>query len=114
MAAVAALATLAATAAWIPASASPPAREAPQARTHAPDDLPNPYGDKLRETRKAAIEKVLRGEATVERRGNSNVVRLAKGEYAQVSMEKTDQILTILTAFGDKTDPTVERIAVRP
>ena len=104
-AALAALATLAATAAWVPASASPPEREALPARTHAPDDLPNPYGDKLRETRKAAIEKVLRGEAKIERRGQSDVVRLAKGDYAQVSMEKTDKIFTILTAFGDQVDP---------
>ncbi len=111
-AAIAALATLAATAAWVPASASPSAArggsagsEAPDARTHAPDDLPNPLADKQRETRKAAIEKVLRGEATVERRGKSDVVRMAKGDYAQVSMEKTDKIFTILTSFGDQTDP---------
>ncbi|MGH3487777.1 MAG: immune inhibitor A domain-containing protein, partial [Actinopolymorphaceae bacterium] len=104
-AAVAALATLAATAAGIPAVASPPAGDPAPARQHAPDDLPNPYAEKLRETRKAAIEKVLRGEAKVERRGQSDVVRMAKGDYAQVSMEKTDKIFTILTAFGDQTDP---------
>jgi immune inhibitor A len=112
-AALAALATLAATAAWVPASASPSADrggsaggvEAPRARTHAPDDLPNPLAEKQRETRKAAIEKVLRGEATVERRGKSDVVRMAKGDFAQVSMEKTDKIFTILTSFGDQTDP---------
>ncbi|MEQ7008162.1 immune inhibitor A domain-containing protein [Actinopolymorpha sp. B17G11] len=104
-AAVAALATLAATAAGIPAVASPPAGDPAPARQHAPDDLPNPYAEKLRETRKAAIEKVLRGEAKVERRGHSDVVRMAKGDYAQVSMEKTDKIFTILTAFGDQTDP---------
>ncbi len=48
---------------------------------------------------------MLRGEAQVERRGHSDVVRVAKGEYAQLSMEKTDKIFTILTAFGDDTDP---------
>ena len=104
VASVVTVAALAATAAGMPASASPPAN--PQAaRTHAPDDMPNPYGDKLRATRKAALEKVLRGEATVQRKGKSDVVQLAKGKYAQLSMEKTDQIFTILVEFGDQTDP---------
>ncbi|WP_020580195.1 immune inhibitor A domain-containing protein [Actinopolymorpha alba] len=102
---VAAIAALAATAAGIPASAAPPAGDVPPARTHAPDDLPNRHGDKLRETRKAALEKVLRGEAKVERRGKSDVVRVGKNEFAQLSMEKTDKIFTILTEFGDQTDP---------
>jgi len=101
-----ALVTFTVTAAWLPAAASPPARDdAPKARQHAPDDLPNPFGDKLRETRKAAIEKVIRGQAEVQRRGSSDVVRLSKGDFAQLSMEKTDRIFTILTSFGDQIDP---------
>ena len=104
VASVVTAAALAAAAAGMPASASPPA-EPRAARTHAPDDMPNPLGDKMRATRKAALEKVLRGEAKVQRRGKSDVVQLGKKKFAQLSMEKTDKIFTILVDFGDKTDP---------
>ncbi len=104
VASVVTVAALAAAAAGMPASASPPAKPG-AARTHAPDDLPNPLGDKMRATRKAALEKVLRGEAKPQRRGKSDVVQLGKKKFAQLSMEKTDKIFTILVDFGDKTDP---------
>ncbi|GAB3415102.1 immune inhibitor A domain-containing protein [Flindersiella endophytica] len=107
LAAAAAAVALAVASTQLPAVAAPPpaADAAPAARSNAPDDLPNPLGDKQRAMRKAAVEKVLRGEATVERRGKSDVVRVSKNQFAQVSMEQTDKIFTILTEFGTQTDP---------
>ncbi|MGH3712960.1 MAG: immune inhibitor A domain-containing protein [Micromonosporaceae bacterium] len=76
----------------------------PPARAHAPDDLPNPLADKQREMKKAAIAKALRGGKT-ERRGDSEVMRLGKDEYVEMELAKEDPVFTVLTDFGDKTDP---------
>ncbi|MQA78682.1 MAG: M6 family metalloprotease domain-containing protein [Streptosporangiales bacterium] len=90
------------------ASASPPpAHDGNQGTSakHRHDDLPDPKESKRRANKREALEKVLRGEVKTERRGESNVVKLGKGRYAQMSAPKTDQLFTILCEFGDQTDP---------
>ncbi|HEY6740068.1 MAG TPA: immune inhibitor A domain-containing protein [Actinopolymorphaceae bacterium] len=100
-------AVLAAATVQLPATASPPATTGGTGTgvKARPDDLPNKFAEKQRAMRKAAIEKVIRGEAKVERRGKSEVVRLGTRSFAQLSMEKTDQIFTILVEFGDQIHP---------
>lgn len=80
-----------------------PQDDAPPARATAPDDLPNPLGDKQREMKKRAIAKLLKGADTI-RRGDSEVMKLGKNEYVQMEIAKEDPILTILTNFGDQID----------
>ena len=83
---------------------TPPADDAPPARTSAPDDLSHPLGDKQRAMKKEAMAKALKGAKT-ERKGDSKVMRLGKDEYVQMSMTKEDPVFTILTDFGDQIDP---------
>lgn len=69
-------------------------------------DLPGPFTKKNRAERKEALEQVLSGKASVQKRGASQVVRLGKGKYAELGREKTDRIFVILTEFGDTVDNT--------
>lgn len=78
-----------------------PSKERP-ARAHAPDDMAHPLGDKQRAMKKEALAKTINGQTTMQRRGKSNVVKLADGQYVQMSQEKQDQILTFLVEFGDQ------------
>ncbi|CCG01273.1 immune inhibitor A domain-containing protein [Blastococcus saxobsidens] len=82
----------------VTASAAPPAEgaPAPPARAH---DLTSPLADKQRELRAAALEKVLRGEATPQ--GENKVVQVAKGQYVELAQEDSDAIWTILGEFAD-------------
>ncbi|WP_449344314.1 immune inhibitor A domain-containing protein [Streptomyces narbonensis] len=49
---------------------------------------------------------MLNGEAKVEKRGGSQVVKLDSKKYVELGREKTDKIFTILVEFGDKVDTT--------
>ncbi|MEU5428192.1 immune inhibitor A domain-containing protein [Streptomyces olivoreticuli] len=69
-------------------------------------DLKGPFSKKNEAQRKAAIDKVLAGEAKTEQRGGSQVVQLGKGKYVELARQKTDKIFTILVDFGDKVDDT--------
>ncbi|MEU8549609.1 immune inhibitor A domain-containing protein [Streptomyces roseoverticillatus] len=69
-------------------------------------DLKGPYAKKQEAQRKAALDKVISGDARVEQRGASKVVQLGKGKYVELAREKTDRIFTILVDFGDKVDDT--------
>ncbi|MGH3749947.1 MAG: immune inhibitor A domain-containing protein, partial [Micromonosporaceae bacterium] len=84
---------------------TPAKDDAPKARTAAPDDLPNPLGDKQRAMKQRAMEKTIAGDATIQHKGDSKVMKLGKGDYVQMSLEKEDPIFSILTEFGDQTDP---------
>ncbi|MFG3494404.1 immune inhibitor A domain-containing protein [Streptomyces sp. NPDC047928] len=70
------------------------------------DVVDGPYSARQALQRRTALERVLSGAATPERRGGSRVVRLGPGKYVELGRERTDRILTILVEFGDKVDDT--------
>jgi immune inhibitor A len=69
-------------------------------------DLEGPFSKQQAEQRQSALEQVISGDATVQRRGGSNVVKLGDKKYVELGREKTDKIFTILVEFGDKVDDT--------
>ncbi|MER5772570.1 immune inhibitor A domain-containing protein [Streptomyces sp. NPDC001985] len=79
---------------------------APGGKDHVDHDLDGPFSKQQAQQRESALEKVISGDATVQRRGGSNVVRLDKGKYVELGREKTDKIFTILLEFGTKVDDT--------
>ncbi|WP_418957315.1 immune inhibitor A domain-containing protein [Streptomyces tritici] len=83
-----------------------PAPGAAEDKTKVDHDLEGPYSKQQEQQRKAALEQVLSGEAKVERRGGSQVVKLDSKKYVELGREKTDKIFTILVEFGDKVDDT--------
>jgi len=88
-------------------------------------DLPDPKEDKRRALREEAISQVLRGQAEVENRNGSKVVRLsggvapkrvskgraaaaapqAKDQYVELQRERTDKIFVVLAEFGNERHP---------
>jgi immune inhibitor A len=76
------------------------------ARDNVDHDLDGPFSKQQELQREAALEQVISGEAVVERRGASKVVRLDDRKYVELGREKTDKIFTILVEFGDKVDDT--------
>ncbi len=107
------------------APTAPPAQDTPAATPS--DDLPNPLEEKRRELRETALEQVLSGEADVEQRGASTVVKVSEtaapsqgnldsprangtngggeDQYVELSREKTDKIFVILAEFGNERHP---------
>ncbi|MGW9040808.1 immune inhibitor A domain-containing protein, partial [Streptomyces sp. NPDC055721] len=75
-------------------------------KTTVDHDLEGPFSKQQEQERKAALEQVLNGEAKVENRGGSKVVKLDSKKYVELGREKTDKIFTILVEFGDKVDNT--------
>ncbi|MFE2556869.1 immune inhibitor A [Streptomyces sp. NBC_00090] len=75
-------------------------------KTTVDHDLEGPYSKQQEQERKAALEQVLNGEAKVESRNGSKVVKLDSKKYVELGREKTDKIFTILVEFGDKVDNT--------
>ncbi|MFJ5922263.1 immune inhibitor A domain-containing protein [Kitasatospora sp. NPDC092948] len=71
-----------------------------------PRELQSPLIDKVEGEKSAAIEQLINGTATVEKRGNSSVVKLGRDKYVELSRERTDKIFTILVDFGDQVDNT--------
>ncbi|HEY5832390.1 MAG TPA: immune inhibitor A domain-containing protein [Streptomyces sp.] len=74
-------------------------------------NLPGPFSEQQAAERSAAIQQVVSGEATLQRRGASKVVQLGSGKgeqskYVELGREKTDKIFTILAEFGDTVDST--------
>ncbi|MFP1626886.1 immune inhibitor A domain-containing protein [Streptomyces sp. 5K101] len=78
---------------------------APQ-KAHVDHDLDGPFSKQQEAQREAAMEQLISGEATVQKRGGSNVVKLDDKKYVELAREKTDKIFTILVEFGDKVDDT--------
>jgi immune inhibitor A len=94
------------------ASAVAPDGSRPSAVKAGPDELSTPLEDKRRALRSEAVRQVIDGQATVQQRGASSVVKLAgsarKGStdrYVELSREKTDKIFVILAEFGDQRSP---------
>ncbi|MEU8525112.1 immune inhibitor A domain-containing protein [Streptomyces sp. NPDC048629] len=75
-------------------------------KTTVDHDLEGPYSEQQEQQRKAALEQVLNGDAKIERRGGSQVVKLGSKKYVELAREKTDKIFTILVEFGDQVDNT--------
>ncbi|WP_351232936.1 immune inhibitor A domain-containing protein [Streptomyces sp. NPDC002133] len=73
---------------------------------HVDHDLEGPFSKQQEQQRQAALEQVISGDATVQKRGASNVVKLDDKKYVELGREKTDKIFTILVEFGDKVDDT--------
>jgi len=97
-----------------PAAAGPASSSVPGSRDSGrshdpgirPDNLPNPIAEKQLALRDKAINLVIRGKREVQKNGPSGVVKLADGQYAEVSREATDadpdQVLTFLVEFGNR------------
>ncbi|MER6910602.1 immune inhibitor A domain-containing protein [Streptomyces sp. NPDC000594] len=75
-------------------------------KDHVDHDLDGPFSKQQKQQRQTALEQVISGESTVQKRGASQVVKLDKGKYVELGREKTDKIFTILLEFGDKVDNT--------
>ncbi|WP_432072897.1 immune inhibitor A domain-containing protein [Streptomyces wuyuanensis] len=73
---------------------------------HVDHDLEGPFSKQQEQQRQAALEQVISGDATVQKRGASKVVKLDNKKYVELGREKTDKIFTILVEFGDKVDDT--------
>lgn len=69
-------------------------------------DLDGPFSKQQDQQREAALEQVISGDATVQQRGGSKVVKLGDKKYVELGRERTDKIFTILVEFGDKVDDT--------
>ncbi|WP_328400116.1 immune inhibitor A [Streptomyces sp. NBC_00390] len=78
---------------------------APQ-KAHVEHDLEGPFSKQQDQQRQAALEQVISGDAAVQQRGASKVVKLDDKKYVELGREKTDKIFTILVEFGDKVDDT--------
>ena len=91
------------------AGAAPPDGGRTIQRGPVSDELPNPVEEKRRELREVALRKVLKGNATVRKRGASQVVKVgrANGEdqYVELAREKTDKIFVVLAEFGNERHP---------
>ena len=97
------------------AGAAPPEGARAQKDRVVVDDLPNPAEEKRRELREVAIKKVIAGDAKVQQRGASEVVKVgrttaAKGQpaedqYVELAREKTDKIFVVLAEFGNERHP---------
>ncbi len=103
-----------------------PSDTAKKATTSTADELPNPLEDKRRELRERALNMVLNGEAKVETKNGSQVVKIGtkkaplskvqlaqaeKGvavkartvdQYVELSRETTDKIFVVLAEFGNQ------------
>src|SRR4051794_1298954 len=109
---------LATTVAFGSAGAAPPVGAAGQAPGATSDELPNPVEEKRRELREAALQRVLKGDAKVQNRNGSKVVKVGttatstvsgtvagEDQYVELQREKTDKIFVILAEFGNERHP---------
>ncbi|MEU6575896.1 immune inhibitor A domain-containing protein [Streptomyces sp. NPDC046805] len=84
-------------------------RHDPQPEKQQKHDLDGPLSKTRAAQRQEALNQVISGEAKVQDRDGSQVVRLdsrkGDGKYVELGREKTDKIFTILVEFGDQTDP---------
>ncbi|MGE6731586.1 immune inhibitor A domain-containing protein, partial [Streptomyces sp. NPDC059900] len=77
-----------------------------RAKAQVDHDLDGPFSKQQAQQRKAALQQVVAGDAKVQKRGGSQVVKLDDKKYVELGREKTDKIFTILVEFGDKVDDT--------
>mgnify|MGYP001627457556 CR=1 FL=1 len=104
-----------------PPPGAPPAVGAPPEAAPSSHELPNPLAEKQRAMKDRALEMVLSGEAQVEERGGSKVVKVGESEggergrsgrgrgntdqYVELAIEGVDRVFTLLVEFGDQRHP---------
>jgi immune inhibitor A len=66
-----------------------------------PHDLSSPLSDAQRELRQQALEMKLQGKIPA----NAKVGKVAKGQYVQLALEKTDKIFVVIAEFGNNRHP---------
>jgi immune inhibitor A len=100
-----------------PAAAMPPSdRQAGFEAAPVADELPNLLEEKQRGARAIALNMVLNGQATAQRRGTSTVVKVGSkhrsdrrsgkvDRFVELSREKTDKIFVVLAEFGNDRHP---------
>ncbi|MFE9887743.1 immune inhibitor A domain-containing protein [Streptomyces scopuliridis] len=81
-------------------------RDPASQKGHVEHDLDGPFSKQQAQQREAALQQVIAGDATVQKRDGSQVVKLDNKKYVELGREKTDKIFTILVEFGDKVDDT--------
>ncbi|MFC9631773.1 immune inhibitor A domain-containing protein [Streptomyces mirabilis] len=87
------------------ASASGNRHEPRPAGNEAEHDLDGPLSKTQEAQREEALNQVISGDAKVQDRNGSQVVKLkGKNKYVELGREKTDKIFTILVEFGDQVD----------
>ncbi|MER7689081.1 immune inhibitor A domain-containing protein [Streptomyces sp. NPDC097610] len=87
------------------ASASANRHEPQPAGNEAEHDLDGPLSKTQEAQREEALNQVISGDAKVQDRNGSRVVKLkGKNKYVELGREKTDKIFTILVEFGDQVD----------
>ncbi|MFF7922189.1 immune inhibitor A domain-containing protein [Streptomyces mirabilis] len=87
------------------ASASANRHEPRPAGDEAEHDLDGPLSKTQEAQREEALNQVISGDAKVQNRNGSQVVKLkGKNKYVELGREKTDKIFTILVEFGDQVD----------
>ncbi|MBT0773577.1 immune inhibitor A [Kineosporia sp. J2-2] len=75
------------------------------------DALSSPQQDKATALRQSALAQVMNGDATVQEKNGSQVVKLtgSKGKdddkYVELAREQTDRIFVVLAEFGDQRHP---------
>ncbi|MDQ0991164.1 immune inhibitor A domain-containing protein [Streptomyces sp. V3I7] len=84
-------------------------RHDPQPVKQREHNLDGPLSKTQEAQRQEALNEVISGDAKVESRDGSKVVRLdsrrGDSKYVELGREKTDKIFTILVEFGDQADP---------
>ena len=94
-----------------PAQAAPPANDPDAAAASQPDNLPNPFAEQAAAQRADAVDKLLKGQATLEMRGGKRVIKVAKNpadpnskdKFVLYDVNREEDIFTILTDFGTQT-----------
>jgi immune inhibitor A len=94
-----------------PAQAAPSVSDPDAATTSRPDNLPNPFAEQAAAQRADAVDKLLKGQATLETRGGQRVIKVAKNPADPASKDKfvlydvnrEEDIFTVLTDFGTQT-----------
>ncbi len=94
-----------------PAQAAPPANDPDAAATSQADNLPNPFAEQAAAQRADAVDKLLKGQATLETRGGKRVIKVAanpndptsKNRFVLYDVNREEDIFTILTDFGTQT-----------
>jgi immune inhibitor A len=82
------------------AAADPRGRGASDDHAGQGDNLPGKLAQKQLKLKEKALQMVLKGDAKP--KGPNKVVEVAKGQFVELALEGTDQILTFLGEFGDE------------
>jgi immune inhibitor A len=85
-----------------PAWAAPEADDGPMFAGKGGDNISHPLGDEQAARRAKALAAKLKGKAY----GKTHEV--ARGQFVELSLEKTDRVFVILAEFGNSTHPSYD------